>query len=140
MDRITHLVERLPFMNWRVIRYLIAGGAATVTNLSLLFVFTSLLGFWYIYSSVIALSTAAVVSFVLQKLWTFKNLDTSRVHVQFPLHIALALSNIVLNTILLYMFVEWVHIWYLLAQVIAGGMLACMNYSVYKHIIFPLHA
>lgn len=136
MDRIAQLVESVPVRYWRILRYLIAGGLATLTNLVILYLLTSGVGLWYIYSSIISLSTATVVSFVLQKLWTFKNFDSSRVHVQLPLHIALALSNIVINAMLLYVFVEWIHIWYLIAQIFAGAMLACMNYFVYKHVIF----
>ncbi len=136
MDRVRMFLDRLPFREWRIVRYVISGGTSAVTNLALLFVFTHVFGIWYIYSSILSVSVATVVSFILQKLWTFRNFHTDRVHVQFPLHLTLALVNIVLNTGILYALVEWAHVWYLLAQIIAGGLLACVNYTVYKTVIF----
>jgi dolichol-phosphate mannosyltransferase len=138
MNRLVQLADRLPFQNWRIARYLLAGGTATATNLTILFILTHWFGIWYLYSSIIATSMATVVSFVLQKLWTFQNFETHTVHVQFPLHVTLALSNIALNTACLYMLVEWVGLWYLLAQVISGTGLACMNYLTYKFVIFKV--
>ena len=136
MDRVRMFLDRLPFREWRIVRYVISGGTSAVTNLALLFVFTHVFGIWYIYSSILSVSVATIVSFVLQKLWTFRNFHIDRVHVQFPLHITLALVNIALNTGILYALVEWAHVWYLLAQVIAGALLACVNYTVYKTVIF----
>lgn len=124
------------FLEWRVARFLISGGTSAVTNLSILFVLTHWYGVWYLYSSIIAMSAATIVSFVLQKLWTFQNFSAA-VHKQFPLHVTLALVNIVVNTGILYTLVEYFHIWYLLAQLLSGGFLASVNYFVYKHVIFP---
>jgi hypothetical protein len=33
--------------------------------------------------------------------------------------------------------VEVFHIWYIAGQLVASGLLACVNYFVYKHYIFP---
>lgn len=129
-------MNRLPFREWQIVRYIISGGTSAAVNLSLLYLFTSVFHIWYIYSAIIATSVALIVSFTLQKLWTFQNFSTDRVHVQFPMHATLALSNIALNAALLFAFVEWLHLWYLAAQVVVGAFLACVNYSVYKKLIF----
>lgn len=139
MNRIYQIVNAIPFREWRILRYLIAGGTSAVTNLALLYVLTSVLDVWYIYSALIATSVALIVSFTLQKLWTFQNYGTERVHVQFPMHAALAGLNIVINAILLYVLVEWFGLWYLFAQVVIGALLACVNYTVYKKLIFTEH-
>lgn len=139
MNRIYQIVNAIPFREWRILRYLIAGGTSAVTNLTLLYILTSVLDVWYIYSALIATSVALIVSFTLQKLWTFRNYGTERVHVQFPMHAALAGLNIVINAILLYVLVEWFGLWYLFAQVVIGALLACVNYTVYKKLIFTEH-
>lgn len=139
MNQIRALMDRVPDHMWRILRYLIAGGTSAATNLILLYILTSVFDVWYIYSALIATSVALIVSFTLQKLWTFQNYGTERVHVQFPMHAALAGLNIVINTILLYTLVEWFGIWYLFAQVIIGALLACVNYFVYKTYIFTEH-
>ena len=129
-------MNRLPFREWRIVRYIISGGTSAAVNLSLLYLFTSVFHMWYIYSAIIATSVALIVSFTLQKLWTFQNFSTDRVHVQFPMHATLALFNIVLNAAFLFAFVEWLHLWYLAAQVLVSMLLACVNYTIYKKFIF----
>lgn len=120
---------------FRIARFLISGGTSAVTNLSILFVLTHWYGVWYIYSSIIALCVATIVSFILQKLWTFQNFS-GEVHKQFPLHASLGLINIMVNTVILYILVEWVGIWYLLAQIFSGILLGFVNYTVYRLYIF----
>jgi len=136
MNRVFEFVDRIPLMRIRVVRYLTAGGISAATSLSLLFVLTEFFGVWYIFSSVIATSTAILVSFTLQKFWTFRNMPLDQVHVQIPLHIFLSLANIAINASALYVLVEFVHLWYVLAQVISGASLAFMNYYVYRTYIF----
>lgn len=120
----------------RVVRYIISGGTATASNFVVLYTFTEFLHIWYLTSSIIGLVAATGVSFMLQKFWTFKNAGLERVHIQLPLHISLALFNIAANTVLLYGFVQYLHVWYILAQFINAALLACMNFFVYRHFIF----
>lgn len=121
----------------RVIRYVVAGGITAAANLSVLYALTEYLRLWYVLSSIIAVCVAWVVSFLLQKFWAFRERSLDTVHIQFALHAMLSLANIALNTVLLYAIVEWMHVWYMAAQVAVSGMLACMNYFVYKRYIFP---
>ncbi len=134
MELILNIVRTV--QEWRVARFVMSGGMSAATSLSILFVLTHWYGVWYLYSSIVAACTATIVSFVLQKLWTFQNFSTA-VHKQFPLHATLALSNIAVNTASMYVLVEYLSVWYLIAQVLTGGALACVNYFVYKHVIFP---
>ena len=135
MDRMRALLTLLP-LNWRVARYLVAGGTSAATNLFFLYILTSVWHVWYIYSALIATSIALIVSFTLQKFWTFQNYGTQRVHIQFPMHAALASLNIAINAALLYILVEWFGLWYLFGQILIGGLLACVNYFVYQKFIF----
>jgi dolichol-phosphate mannosyltransferase len=119
-----------------VLRYLIAGSLVALVDFFLLYILTEFFHVWYLTSSVIALSIAVIVSFILQKVWTFQDHSLAGVRVQFFLHILLSGANIVLNTFLLYLFVEQMLLWYLLAQFLASGILACMNFFVYRKFIF----
>ena len=59
-----------------------------------------------------------------------------RVHIQFTLHILLSILNIGLNTIFLYLFVEYLGLQYILAQIVATAFLACMNFFIFRRYIF----
>lgn len=105
-------------------------------NIALLFLFTNEFGFWYLISSVIAFTGALFVSFLMQKYWTFRSSEHGAVVTEAWMTIILALINLILNTVLMYIFVELVHVYYLLAQVLAAGIIAIETYFVYKNIIF----
>lgn len=130
---------KLVDQNKTVIKYVIAGGTAAFVDLSLLFVFTDVLGLHYLVSAVLAFMIAIVVSFNLQKHWTFR--DTNKnVAGQMTAYVVTGLMNLSLNTALMYVFVDVLHIMYLLAQVFAGGMIAFGSFLIYRFVIFKKKA
>jgi putative flippase GtrA len=77
-----------------------------------------------------------LVSFFLQKHWTFKNKSYDRVHVQATQYFVLQMANLACNLMLLYMFVEYLHIWYLLSQMIIALGLAIGTFLLARKYIF----
>ena len=135
-ERIQGLFDDASFLNARVLRFLLSGSISALTNFSILYALTEYVQLWYLFSSIVAFSVSLVVSFVLQKFWTFRNHSLERVHIQAPLHVGLAITDLLLNTLALYVMVEWFGLWYMFAQFIAAGGIACINYYVYKTHIF----
>lgn len=120
----------------RFIRYCVSGGTALALDLVLLYAFTDILGWWYLWSAVVAFAIAIVVSFILQKFWTFEDRSADNVHRQFALYIAIALGNTAVNTGLMYLFVDYFGIPYLLSQIIASGIIAASSFFIYRRFIF----
>jgi putative flippase GtrA len=119
----------------RVGRYLVAGGTAAATDLALLYVFTSVLGIWYLISAVLAFLIAFVVSFLLQKFWTFD--DTSeKWKSQAAVYFMITGTNLGLNTLLMYVFVDIFGIHYFVSQFIISGLIAFESYFVYQMFVF----
>ena len=118
----------------RIARFLIAGVVAVFVNLLSLYLLTRYAHIWYLVSSMIAFSTSYVVSFVLQKFWTFKNKEVGAIAYQLPLHLLLALFNLVLNTILIFALVEWGHVWYMFAQALATIIISLDSFILSKKI------
>ena len=119
-----------------VVRYLIAGGIAAGTDLGFLYVFTDVLGIWYLLSAVLAFLIAFVVSFVLQKFWTFGDKNTDVWKSQAALYFIVTSTNLGLNTLLMYLFVDQFGIHYLLSQIIISAGIACESFFVYQIFIF----
>ncbi len=120
----------------QIIKYLIAGGTAAGVDLILLYVFTDVLGIWYLFSACLAFSIAFFVSFFLQKFWTFRDEDKEVMYKQMRVYLAVAVTNLALNTGLMYIFVDGFKIWYMGAQFIISGLIACESYLIYKFFIF----
>src|SRR3989344_1308256 len=96
------------------IKYVISGGTAAAVDLGLLFLLTEIAGIWYLLS--------AVIAFICSLFTVFFTL--------------VALFNLGLNTLLLYLAVEVWHVWYLAAQFVIMGALAFMNFVINKTVTF----
>ena len=120
----------------QVLKYLIAGGSAFAVNIVTLYVLTDVLHVYYLLSTVGAFLTSFGVSFVLQKVWTFRELSRDNLHVQLPLYLLMQLTNLGLNTMLMYVFVEYLHLWYILSQAIIAILIAIATFFINKAYIF----
>ena len=117
-------------------RYIVSGGTATLTNLFLLYLFTSVFGIWYIVSAMMSFVIAFGVSFSLQKYWTFKDSSTEKTHRQMVLYFIVAVINLSINTGLLYLVVQFIGLQYLVGQIATSACVALESYFVYQFLIF----
>jgi len=120
----------------KVIKYIISGGTAAIVNLASLFVLTNFFGVWYLLSAVFAFVLAFLVSYLMQKFWTFGDKQTDKIMTQAPIFFVVQVFNLIVNIVLLYMFVEFFDLYYLLGQILAGGLIAVYSFFIYKLIIF----
>jgi len=120
----------------KLVRYLFSGGTAAVTDLVLLYVFTDICHIWYLVSSVLAFLVAFGVSFVLQKFFTFQDHGTEGMHRQAMIYFAVTSTNLVLNTGLIYLFVQYTGMNYIIAQIVTSILIAIESYLVYQAFIF----
>jgi len=134
-DLYTRLDERYP-THARVFRFLLSGGIALGTDLILLYLFTDVFGIWYLVSAIVAFILAFGVSFSLQKFWTFGDHSREGIHMQIGVYFFVALINLGLNTLLVYLFVEWAGLYYLFAQIVASALIAIESFFVYQRFIF----
>ena len=118
------------------IKYIISGGTAAVVDLGLLYIFTDIVGLWYLLAAVIAFVFGLFTSFSMHKFWTFRESSLHRLKKQFVFFTSLALVNLILNTFLMYIAVEMLGIWYLGAQFVIMGLLAVMNFVINKTVTF----
>ena len=120
----------------KIVRYIISGGCSAFTSIGFLFVFVHFFGIHYLVASIIAFVLGFSVSFTMQKFWTFNNRETSRTHIQLAQYLAITLGNLALNTLLVYIGVAILGLWYLLAQIIASILIALYSYFVYQKFVF----
>ncbi len=118
-------------------KYFIVGGIAFFINLSVLFILTEYAQLYYLLSSAFAFLIAFMANFFLQRFWTFNN--TSRTHLKrhalqfFALQVC---SNLLLNAALLYLLVEYLRAWYVLAQAVVSIAMALLTFLISQRFIF----
>ena len=139
-NRFNPIMAEFFLKNWhhfkQITRYIISGGTAAAFNLGILYLLTNYLAVWYLSSAVLAYIISFFISFFLQKLWTFRDNSTERIHKQLAIYFMIALFGLGFNTLLMYCLVDILHIWYMLAQVIIGFILAFFNFLFYRSFVF----
>lgn len=120
----------------RVFRFLFSGGVSFGTDIVLLYLFTDVFGVWYLASAVVAFVFAFFVSFAMHKFWTFRDHSREGMRMQMGVYFFVAVVNLILNTFLVYMFVEWSGLHYIIAQVVASLLIAIESFFVYQRFIF----
>lgn len=126
----------LVFQSNKVLRFVIAGLTAATTQIVVLYVFTDVFNVWYLYSSIISYAIALFVSFFLQKMWAFRDKNLKGAHIQFLKYALIIATGGLLNTIMMYLWVDIVGLWYIIAQIITGAFIAVLNFFSYKKFIF----
>ncbi len=131
----------LPYLRryQRLLRYLVSGGTAAAVDLLFLYLLTDVLHMHYLAAAVLAFLIAFAVSFLLQKFWTFEDDSLHNVRAQAVMYFVVAAANLGVNTLLMYAFVEWAHLWYMLAQFLASGLIAFESFFVSRYVIFKKH-
>ncbi len=120
----------------KFLKFALSGGTSAVLNILLLYVFVGWLGMWYLPASILAFILAMIVHFLMQKLWVFTHKEAEGVHVQFIKFFLLALLNLAVNSVGMYVLVGLIALNYLLAQIIVRIVLAILNYFVYERLVF----
>ena len=118
----------------KFIRFIVTGGLSVPVYYGVLYALTEA-GVWYVTSSVVAFVPYYGVNFGLHKFWTFRS--TGAISRELSLHLTLALLNVAVNALGLYMLVEYAHLWYLFAQLIMSFLITVENWLlsrwIFKH-------
>ena len=123
------------FTKHTAIRFVISGGMAAVTHLSVLFVLNSVYGIHYLVSTTAGFLCAFGVSFTMHKFWTFKSHE-ERTEKQAIMYFGTSLFGLFLNNVLMYIFVDYFHIQVLISQIFVGLMVACSSFFISRNFVF----
>jgi dolichol-phosphate mannosyltransferase len=125
----------LTLKSWKFFKSLIVGGISAIVSLLVLWVLTEHFYIFYIKSSLVGFSCAFFVNFLLQKYWTF-NERSGNILNQFVKTFILALLNILLNTIMLYILTDVFGLWYIFSQILTMGSLAVLNFTALRLLVY----
>lgn len=119
-----------------LVRYVISGGTAAVVDLSALYIFNNIFDIHYILAAIMAYLVAFFVSFTLQKFWTFRSHSTENIHSQAIFYLGVSLFGLTINTMLMYLFVDFFHVSVLLSQIFVGLIVACCTFPLSRYLVF----
>ncbi len=120
----------------KIIKFFIAGGISGGVDLVALHVFHSWLEWGIVLSTSAAFVVAFLVSFTLQKFWTFRDNSQDRIAGQLGMYLINGLIGLYLNGFLMHLLVSGYGVWYIAAQIVVNLIIAIQNFIVYKFIVF----
>lgn len=119
-----------------VLKYGVSGSIAVLVQIGTLILSVEHFSINHIPAAAIAFITSAIVAFTFQKFWTFRDHSLSHSHFQMISYLILALLAFFLTMLFMYFFIEILHIWYVLAQIITIGLVTIVTFLTNKNIIF----
>ena len=119
-----------------VFRFILVGGLATIIEFISIFVLVEFFNFWYLSATSFSFALGLVISFFLQKIWTFRDKDWRKVNKQASVFLTIRLLNLFFNINATYYLVEIWHVWYFLAAMLAASIFASISFFIHCIFIF----
>ncbi|HLD98447.1 MAG TPA: GtrA family protein [Candidatus Nanoarchaeia archaeon] len=100
----------------------------TLINLAVLYILTEFFGIYYLVSAIFAFLVAVTNSFILNKVWTFKEKINNKPTLKYIKFLCISIIALLINLILLYILVEFFTVWYIYAQIVGVLFNFVINY------------
>jgi len=114
-------------------KYLVSGCSAALVEYVVFLVLNYLSAIVLISNSVSFIS-GLTISFILNKIWVFSNKEKSKF--QLIAYLALALINLMISNVLIWLLVEDLNIPSIISKLLAMGIIAIWNYGFFSKFIF----
>jgi dolichol-phosphate mannosyltransferase len=109
-------------------KFAIIGVINTLINLLCLYVFTEFFHIYYLISAVMAFLFAVTNSFILNKIWTFKEKISYNSKTKYIKFMIISIIALMINLLVLYILTDIFHIYYLISQIIAIVLSLWINF------------
>ncbi|MBT4277472.1 GtrA family protein [Candidatus Falkowbacteria bacterium] len=133
MEAIKNLIYKYKLF----IKYCIVGGTAAVVDFGILFILTDFFSVYYLTSATASFIVSALVNYSLNRSWTFQSNGKKRK--QLPIFFTIATLGLIINNGIMYTGVEFFGLWYILAKVIATGVVLIWNFLGNKYFTFKVY-
>lgn len=114
------------------IKFCIVGAIGVGVNVGFLYLFTDIFHIYYLMSGFIAIELSIISNFILNDNWTFKNhVQNSFIKRLFSYEL-LSFCGVIIQIILLYIFTDIFHIYYLISTIMAIPITLSWNFIMNK--------
>ncbi len=116
---------------YRILKFGMVGITGLMVNEGFLWLFTDLLGLYYILSAILGYEISIISNFTLSEFWVFKDLRTIRVKnliQRLATFNGIRIIGLLMNTAILFVLTEFGNIYYLISNLIAIVIVAVWDY------------
>lgn len=116
----------------QIIKFGFVGGTAFVIDAGLLFLLTEFCGIHYLISGMISFTASVIYNYVLSVKWVFDAKKDANKTQEFLVFIILSVIGLGINQLFMWLFVDMMHIYYMLSKIIATVIVMIYNFITRK--------
>lgn len=117
-----------------VIRFVITGGASFIVDFSIMLFLTEKLGFHYLFAASMGFSISVIFNYFLCSKWVFKSQNKRSIQGT-TLFVGSSIIGLIINQILMWFLVEFVHIFYMVAKIITTMIVLIWNFIIKRKVL-----
>ncbi len=116
----------------QIIKFGFVGGTAFVIDAGLLFLLTEFCGIHYLISGMISFTASVIYNYILSVKWVFDAKKDANKTQEFIVFIVLSVIGLGINQLFMWLFVDMMHIYYMLSKIIATVIVMVYNFITRK--------
>jgi putative flippase GtrA len=128
--------EKTDKMLLQLLRYTFVGGFAFCIDFLTLFALTEYLNVYYLVSAGIAFINGLTVNYFLSVKWVFNERSMGNKYTEFFLFAFIGIVGLALNEFILWIFTDFLKIYYLISKIITAVIVYLWNFFVRKFLLF----
>lgn len=119
----------------QIMRFGVVGVISFLVDYGILYVLTEKANIYYLLSAGISFTVSVVINYLLSMSWVFKSNKKRGKKEEFIIFIGLSLGGLLLNQVMMYVFVDYMNVYYLLAKIVATAIVMIYNFTSRKLIL-----
>ena len=118
------------------IKYFFASGIALFADISVLYILTEYVHLYYLVSATISFLVGIAITYICSKLYIFTKTSIKNKTAEFTVFLIIGVIGLVLNNVFLYVFTEYLGLYYMLSKCLVIIITYLWNYFARKKFIF----
>ncbi|MDD2435554.1 MAG: GtrA family protein [Bacilli bacterium] len=115
----------------QIFKFLIVGGLAFLIDYALLYILTEYYGIYYLVSSIISFIISLIFNYIASIMFVFKT-NKKEKNKNFIFFIVGSIIGLGINQIVMYVMVEFIHVYYMFSKIVATGVVMVWNFITRK--------
>lgn len=121
--------------DFQFIRYVFAGGLATVIDWSSFYILAIVFDTYYQIALVISFTLGTLTNYILNKLYTFK-CKSKQITQQFSVHASISVISLLISIGLMFLFVDLLGLQKMISRGIITIIMLVINFFMHKHVTY----
>ncbi len=121
---------------FQIIKYGISGVTGALIQMGSFYVLVDFFGVWYLYGVVLAFVLSLIITFMLQKFWTFEDYSTNKLKRQSFMYGVIAVCALILNVGFMYLLVDVLDFWHITSQIVVVLTVGTLTFLMNRFLTF----